>query len=124
MPFLRSFTIEAKRTSPFPFNIAAVIFARGIELNKQVTILVGDNGCGKSTLLETIALSLDLPLIGGHIADHAGFEAASILKPFLKIEWGRQTNMGFFFRAEDFSDFINSVGNAENVQDVPFEEVK
>ena len=124
MPFLRSFTIEAKRTSPFPFNIAAVIFARGIELNKQVTILVGDNGCGKSTLLETIALSLDLPLIGGHIADHAGFEAASILKPFLEIEWGRQTKMGFFFRAEDFSDFINSVDNERRKIDHSLSDLK
>jgi predicted ATPase len=109
MPFLRSFTINAKRTSPFPYSIPAVTFAKNIELDRHVTVFVGDNGCGKSTLLETLALSVNLPLIGGHIDDHAGFEAAAILKPFLDIEWGRQTNKGFFFRAEDFSDFINSV---------------
>ena len=78
-------------------------------LDSQVTIFVGDNGCGKSTLLETIALHLNLPLTGGYIGSHPGFEAARLLKPYLEIEWKRQTNKGFFFRAEDFSDFINSV---------------
>jgi predicted ATPase len=111
MPFIRSFSIKTKKKHPFPYNIPAVLYAADVMLDSPITIFVGDNGCGKSTLLETLALSLHLPLIGGHIGRHPGFEAASILKPFLTIDWKRQTSKGFFFRAEDFSDFINSVEN-------------
>lgn len=111
MPFLKSFSINTEKKNPFPFNIAAVKYARQIQLDKKITIFIGDNGCGKSTLLECIALNLNLPLIGGQIKNHEGFEAARILQPYLEIEWNRQTPKGFFFRAEDFSDFINSVEN-------------
>ena len=109
MPFLKSFSINSGKVSPFPYNIPAVKFARQIKLDPRVTIFVGDNGCGKSTLLESIAFCLKIPLIGGHIGSHEGFEAARSLKPYMELEWGRQTSKGFFFRAEDFSDFINSV---------------
>jgi predicted ATPase len=111
MPFLKSFSINTDKKNPFPFNIAAVQFARQIQLDKRVTIFIGDNGCGKSTLLESVALILNLPLIGGHINNHAGFEAARLLQPYIEIEWKRETHKGFFFRAEDFSDFVNSVEN-------------
>lgn len=109
MPYLKSFSINAGKEHPFPFNIPAVKFARNIELDPAVTIMVGDNGSGKSTLLESIALHMDIPLIGGHIKTHPGFEAARLLLPWLDITTGRRTSKGFFFRAEDFSDFINSV---------------
>ncbi|HXO77242.1 MAG TPA: AAA family ATPase, partial [Puia sp.] len=93
----------------FPFNIPAVKFAKQIKLDERITIFVGDNGSGKSTLLETIALSLNISLIGGYIGSSAGFEAARALKPYLDIEWEHQTEQGFFFRAEDFSHFIDAV---------------
>lgn len=124
MPFIKSFSINSKKRTPFPYNIPAVIFAKEIELNKRVTVFVGDNGCGKSTLLETLALSINLPLIGGYINDNAGFEAAAILKPLLKIEWGRQSSKGFFFRAEDFSDFVNSVDNERKKIDQDLSDLK
>ncbi|MEO8568502.1 MAG: AAA family ATPase, partial [Ginsengibacter sp.] len=111
MSFLKSFSINAERKNPFPFNIPAVQFARQIQLDNKVTIFIGDNGCGKSTLLESIALQLNLPLIGGYIKEHPGFEAARLLQRYIEIEWKRQTNKGFFFRAEDFSDFVNSTEN-------------
>jgi len=50
MPFLKSFSINTDRRNPFPFNIAAVQFAKQIQLDKKVTIFIGGNGCGKSTL--------------------------------------------------------------------------
>lgn len=109
MYFIKSISFDTTKEQPFPFNIPAVKFAKHISLESGVTIFVGDNGCGKSTLLETIALSLDLPLIGGHIKRHPGFEAARSLRNDLHIEWKRQTTKGFFFRAEDFSDFVNAV---------------
>ena len=113
MPFLQSFSINAEKQNPFPFNISAVKFAKEIKFNPKVTIFIGDNGCGKSTLLETLALKLNLPLISGFIGPHAGFDAARILQTYTKIEWKRETSKGFFFRAEDFSDFINSVENEQ-----------
>jgi len=109
MPFVRSFSVNTQKQQPFPFNIPAVRFAKNIMLDERVTIFVGDNGSGKSTLLESLALELNLPLIGGHIQSHPSFEAARLLKPYLEIKWGRQHHKGFFFRAEDFSDFINAV---------------
>jgi len=111
MPFLKSFSINTARKNPFPFNIPAVQFAHDVPLSDKVSIFIGDNGCGKSTLLETLALKLNLPLIGGFIKLRAGFDAARLLQPFTEIEYCRQTNKGFFFRAEDFSDFVNSVEN-------------
>lgn len=109
MPFLRSFHINSGKTHPFPFNIPAVKFAKEISIENEITIFVGDNGCGKSTVLESIALRCNLPLIGGFISNSPGFEAARLLQPFVELEWQRQTKKGFFFRAEDFSDFINGV---------------
>lgn len=114
MPFIKRISFESPRQHPFPYNIPAVKFAKQISLETAVTIFVGDNGCGKSTLLETIALSLDLPLIGGHIKEHTGFQAARSLQNDLQIEWRRQTPKGFFFRAEDFSDFVNAVEREHN----------
>ena len=109
MPFLKSFSITADRENPFPFNIPAVKYAKHIALDKGVTIFVGDNGCGKSTLLESIAYAINTPLIGGAIGSSAGFEAARLLRPYLEIEWAREHSKGFFFRAEDFSAFFDSV---------------
>jgi predicted ATPase len=124
MPFLKSFSINTKKQHPFPFNIPAVRFAKHIELDNRVTIFVGDNGSGKSTLLESLALKLNLPLIGGFISDHQGFDAARALQPYIEIESGRSTSRGFFFRAEDFSDFINSVENQHRKNSVDLDELK
>ena len=89
MSFIQSFSINTTKTNPCPFNIPAVQFAKNIELNAQVTIFVGDNGSGKSTLLEALALNAGLLLIGGRIANHSGFDAASLLQLYLKVDWKR-----------------------------------
>lgn len=60
-------------------------------------------------MLKSLSHTAGLPLIGGYIANHTGLDAARLLQPYLKIDWKRQAYQGFFFRAEDFSDFINSV---------------
>jgi predicted ATPase len=115
MSFISSISIDTNKAHPFPFNIPAVQFAKDIQLGERVTILAGDNGTGKSTLLETIAAVIQLPLIGGiNYTKQNGFEAALILKPFLRLNWKRKITNGFFFRAEDFSDFINGVEQAKN----------
>jgi predicted ATPase len=109
MSFIKSFSIDTDKRNPFPFNIPAVKFAKQIQLNEKITIFVGDNGSGKSTLLESIACYLNIPLIGGSSSSAVGFEAANLLSPYLQIKWRRKISKGFFFRAEDFSHFINAV---------------
>lgn len=108
MSFLRSFSINTDKQQPFPFNIPAVRFGRQLALGETVTIFVGDNGTGKSTLLEAVAYGLDLPLIGGRIGKASpSFEAAKAIRPYLEFQWKREVAKGFFFRAEDFSHFID-----------------
>lgn len=114
MTFIKSLSINTEKTHPFPYNISAVRHAKQISFNQAVTVLVGDNGCGKSTLLETIGLYMNLPLIGGYSKSSSSFEAAQILLPYIDIEWRRDTKMGFFFRAEDFSDFLKSAERDRN----------
>jgi predicted ATPase len=111
MPFIRSFSIDTDKKSPFPFNVPAVKYAKEVTINDKTTILVGENGSGKSTLLESIAYKCNLPLISGFIETNAktGFEAAIAIQPFLKIIFAREYIKGFFFRTEDFSDFINGL---------------
>jgi predicted ATPase len=124
MTFIRSFSIKTDKQHPFPFNIPAIKFARDVELDKAVTIFVGDNGTGKSTLLESLAASLNVPLIGGFMDNSAGFVAARTLKPFVEIDWRRETAKGFFFRAEDFSHFVDSVERERMKRDMELGELK
>jgi predicted ATPase len=124
MTFIKSFSINPARKTVFPYSIPAVKFAKQVKLDDRVTIFVGDNGCGKSTLLETLGLHLNIPVIGGYINSDAGFEAAKKLQPFLKIEWKREVRKGFFFRAEDFSDFVNSVERQRNKLFESYRELK
>jgi predicted ATPase len=112
MSFIRSFSINATRQQPFPYNIPAVRFAKEISLDQKLTIFVGDNGSGKSTLLESIAYAVNLPLLSGFIGQEKkqeDFKAARDLRSFVNIDWKNETARGFFFRAEDFSAFLDSV---------------
>jgi predicted ATPase len=93
-------------------------------LNDQVTIFAGDNGTGKSTLLETLACRLNVPLIGGFMDGSKSFEAAKLLKPFVTLDWKRETTKGFFFRAEDFSHFIDSVERERMKHDLELRDLK
>lgn len=111
MPFIHSFSIDTSSRRAFPFNVPAVLHAQNVLLSDGVTIFVGDNGTGKSTLLESLACKLRLFGIGGSIDMGDGdYEAAREIIPRLNIEWNRELNIGgFFFRAEDFSNFLRAV---------------
>ncbi len=112
MPFIHSFSIDTGNRRAFPFNVPAVLHARDVLLAEGVTIFVGDNGSGKSTLLESLACKLHLYGIGGNIDMGDGdYEAAREIMPRLHINWQRELNIGgFFFRAEDFSNFSKPGG--------------
>ncbi|MFS4417575.1 AAA family ATPase [Maribacter sp. 2307ULW6-5] len=109
MPYLSSFSIDPNRTHPFPYDVPAVRFAKNIALKTPVTFLIGDNGTGKSTLLELLAYRLQLPHMDGSGYQKKGFKAARTLLPHLELSWERERSTGFFFRAEDFGNLINSI---------------
>lgn len=122
--FIKTISINTNKTHPFPYNISAIKFAKHLNLANSITIFAGDNGCGKSTLLETIALKLNLPLIGGFAGDKKSFEAAHLLAPYLHFEWSQETSAGFFFRAEDFSDFIYQNERAQQSAEASIAELR
>lgn len=113
MPYLSSFSIQTGKTNPFPYNIPAVKYGQNVKLSEQVTFLIGDNGTGKSTLLETLAFRLQLPHIDGSGYGKKAFAAAIALLPYLTLEWNIERSIGFFFRAEDLGDFLNSVDRSD-----------
>lgn len=113
MPYLSKIHINAKRTHPFPFDVPAVKFAKNIDVSNPITFFIGENGSGKSTLLETLACRLHLPHMDGYGYDKKCFDSAKTILPFLELEWEIERSTGFFFRAEDFGDFLNSVHRSD-----------
>ncbi len=111
MPFIRSFSIDTSNRHAFPFKVPAVLHARDVVLSNAVTIFVGDNGSGKSTLLESLATKLRLSGIGGGLdLEDGDYAAAGEIIPRLNITWSREIQyQGFFFRAEDFSNFLRGL---------------
>lgn len=109
MSYLSSFSILTERKKPFPYDVSAVKYAKNIDVSAPVTFIIGDNGTGKSTLLETLALRLQLPHMDGVGYHKNGFKAARTLTPYLKLKWKIEKPRGFFFRAEDFGDLLNSI---------------
>lgn len=114
MPYIRSIDINTPQTHPFPFNVPAVKHARDISLS-ELNFFIGDNGTGKSTLLESIAFRLQLPHIDGSEYSKRAFQAAVLLSPYLKLTFDIDLPIGFFFRAEDFGDYLNSIDRSDAV---------
>nr|WP_299015549.1 AAA family ATPase [uncultured Polaribacter sp.] len=84
-------------------------YVKNLDFSKRVSFLVGENGSGKSTLLEAIACRLQLPHMDGRSYAKNSFDAAKKLLPFLELTWQIERSVGFFFRAEDFGDYLNSI---------------
>lgn len=113
MPFLSTIHINSNKVHPYPYDVPAVKYAKHIDVSNQVTFIIGENGSGKSTLLETIACRLQLPHMDGYGYAKKSFDAAKALLPFLELEWTIENPIGFFFRAEDFGDYLNSVNRQD-----------
>jgi predicted ATPase len=109
MPYLSSIHMNTDKKHPYPYNIPAIQNAKTIDLSNQITFIIGENGCGKSTLLESLAFRLQLPHMDGRGYGKKCFEAAKKLQPYLELKWDIERSVGFFFRAEDFGDYLNSI---------------
>jgi predicted ATPase len=89
----------------WPFTLAPVrqLTAPGLELDTDLTFLVGENGSGKSTLIEAIAEAYGMDVRGGHGArKYAPPGAKGPLGEALELRLGREARgrQGFFLRAE------------------------
>ncbi|MEM1002464.1 MAG: AAA family ATPase [Bacteroidota bacterium] len=124
MPYISSLSINSNRTHPFPYDVNAVKFAKSIDLSSPITFIIGDNGSGKSTLLETLALRLQLPHMDGVGYYKSGFKAARTLTPYLELDWKIERSRGFFFRAEDFGDLINSIDREDSRLHSSFKDIE
>ena len=109
MSFIKSVNIECSRSSPYPYNVSAIKYAKQLDFSSKITFIIGDNGTGKSTLLETLAYRMQLPHMDGSGYTKKAFTAAKRLAGELQLEFNIERTAGFFFRAEDFGDLINSV---------------
>lgn len=113
MPYLKSLNIATSKSNPFPYNVSAVKFAKELDLSSKLNFIIGDNGTGKSTLLETIAFRLQLPHLDGSEYSKKAFRAAVKLSSVLELNFNIARTRGFFFRAEDFGDYINSINRTD-----------
>lgn len=113
MPYLKSLSINTEKQNPFPYNVPAVKFAKDINLDNEINFFVGDNGTGKSTLIESIAFRLQLPHMDGNDYPKRSFEGAIKLASHLDLKFKIDRPVGFFFRAEDFGDYMNSVNRRD-----------
>lgn len=99
------YQITEHDTQTYPFNLLLFTKTQHISFKKPVTILVGDNGTGKSTLLESIATAGEMITIGGGKVDSA-FSDEVLSK--IKLSWSLKTKRGFYFKANDFIQFIET----------------
>ena len=124
MSYIAKINIDVPRTNPFPFSVPAVQYAKNIELENDVNFFVGDNGTGKSTLIETLAYRLQLQHMDGSNYQKESFSASKTLLPFLEVDYAIERTVGFFFRAEDFGDYLNSINRADVKLSNQFEDLE
>ena len=109
MSYINSLSFNTNKTHPFPYDVPAIKYAKNIDLSNEINFFIGDNGTGKSTLIESIAFRLQLPHMDGSGYSKKAFQAAITLSPYLELKFDIDRPVGFFFRAEDFGDYMNSI---------------
>lgn len=109
MPYINSLSFNTTKTHPFPYDVPAIKYGKDIDLSNEINFIIGDNGTGKSTLIESIAFRLQLPHMDGSGYRKKAFDAAVTLAPYLELKFDIDRLVGFFFRAEDFGDYMNSI---------------
>ncbi|MXV14572.1 AAA family ATPase [Hufsiella ginkgonis] len=113
MPFLTKIITDPARypADVYPFNVPAIKDGIELDIDSNITFLVGENGSGKSTILEGIADNCGFNLSGGG-RNHRfpAEEGLQNLSSAMKLVWrpSKVTN-GFFLRAESFFNFASYI---------------
>lgn len=118
---LQSIHYHVKNTSRYPFNLPIFKHLKHIPFEKPVTIIVGDNGIGKSTILESIATAGEMITIGGSHIDTAFSQ--DVLRQ-MKLSWSIKTKRGFYFKANDYIQFIERTRETKKESRMAIEEIK
>lgn len=94
----------------YPFNLALLARTRTVDLNRPITLFVGENGTGKSTLLKAICRRCNIHIWEGHYRTR--FEVnrfENALPQALEPQWADGPVPGSFFSAELFRNFSQLV---------------
>lgn len=83
----------------------------GLQFQKNVTFLVGENGVGKSTLIEGIAVAMGFNPEGGTVNfNFATNDSHSDLHRYMTVSRGYKRHRdGFFLRAESFYNVASNI---------------
>lgn len=105
-------------SNQWPMSVPAVahVTAEGLQFDRAVTFLVGENGTGKSTLLEGIAEAYGLDVRGGHRRKYDPGHSRGVLGQRMRLERTAtgsrmlgQKAKGFFLRAETAHDTFTAM---------------
>jgi predicted ATPase len=117
---VRAYSDVSWDATTWPASIPAVaqVLAKGLELARGVTFLVGENGSGKSTLVEGVATAYGLPPEGGsNQGSHVTRPSESPLGGWLQVEKSLgAAKWGFFLRAETMHGYYTYL---ESLPDSP-----
>jgi predicted ATPase len=104
-------------TGRYPFTLPVVrhLVREGVlNLDPQVTFLVGDNGTGKSTLVEALAVAAGFNAEGGSQSFRFATRATeSSLGEYLTLRWNGKPRTGYFLRAESFYNVATEIERLE-----------
>jgi predicted ATPase len=104
---VRSVTLKRENVedpTAYPFSIPALRDFSELELDPNVTFLVGENGSGKSTLVEAIAVAAGLNPEGGsrHVKMSTRASQSPLHQHMRLVRGTRRIRDGYFLRAESF----------------------
>ncbi len=110
MIHLKKIILPKTEDTAFPFSVPAL--RKGLELpfDAPITLFIGENGCGKSTLLDLIAAKTGLFRIT--MQDETRRENDRLFQNAgkrIKAEFRLNKPSGFYFSAEDFTLYIQSL---------------
>lgn len=111
--YIRGIKIKAPNelVDKYPFSLKAIKGFKELELESNVSFIVGENGTGKSTLLEAIAITYGFNPEGG--TKNFNFSTCnthSILADYMTLIKGvLRPKDGFFLRAESFYNVASNI---------------
>lgn len=94
----------------YPLSAPVIKNLDRLPLNSPITLLAGDNGSGKTTLMETLARKLNAVRIDGELAGASPkVSAFASVDAALRIEVARHPSRCFYFHAEGFVRYLDSL---------------